>query len=144
MKLKLMQLIAGALALTVAAAPLSSSVKAQPNQSSQPVPGQAQNRSQFGGLELTEQQKNQFAQIRRDTRAQIEKVLTQEQRKQFQSAIQSGKGRQTPFAAMNLSSEQQTQIQTIMQSAKSRAEAILTPQQRQQIQQYIQQRRQQR
>lgn len=142
MKLKLMQLIAGALALTVAAAPLS--VKAQPNQSSQAAPGQAQNRSQFGGLELTEQQKNQFAQIRRDTRAQIEKVLTQEQRKQFQSAIQSGKGRQTPFAAMNLSSEQQTQIQTIMQSAKSRAEAILTPQQRQQIQQYIQQRRQQR
>lgn len=141
MKLKIMPLLAGALAITVAGAPLA--VKAQPKQSNQPAPGQAQNKPGSGGVELTEQQQKQIAQIRLETRTQIEKIFTAQQRQKFQAAMQGGKGMRAAFAAMNLSQDQQTQLQAIVKSAQSRAEAILTPQQRQQIQQYMQQQRQQ-
>lgn len=142
MKLKIMPLLAGAIALTVAAAPLA--VKAEPNQSNQPVPKQAQNRPPVVKVKLTQQQQNQLDQIRRDTRAQIEKLLTPQQLEQFKSAMQSPQGRQAAISAMNLSEAQKTRLKTIVQSAQSRAEAILTPQQRQQIQQSSQQGRQQR
>ena len=141
MKLKLTPMLAGAIALTVAAAPLA--VKAQPNQPNQRVPGQAQNGSQMGGVKLNQQQQNQLAQIRRDTRAQIDAILTPKQREQFKVAMQSPQGRRAAFTAMKLSDDQKSQMQAIIQSAQSRAEAILTPQQRQQIQKYIQQQRQQ-
>lgn len=141
MKLKLMPVLAGAIALTVAAAPLA--VKAQPNQQNQPVPGQAQNQPQFAGVEITQQQQDQLSQIRNETRAQIEKLLTPQQLQQFKTAMQSSQDRQAAFAAMNLSEEQKTQLQTIVQSAQNRAETVLTPEQRQKIQQNIQQRQQQ-
>ena len=136
-----MPFLAGVLALTVAAAPLA--VKAD-NQSNQPSSGQAQNKPRFAGVELTQQQKDQMEQIRRDTRAQIEQILTPQQREQFKTAMQNRQGGRAAFAAMNLSPEQQTQMRTIMQSSKSRAEAVLTVEQRQQIQKYRQERRQQR
>jgi Spy/CpxP family protein refolding chaperone len=144
MKLKLMPVFAYAIALTVAAAPLA--VKAQPNQQNQPVPGQAQNQPQFAGVKITQQQQNQLAQIRSDARAQIEKLLTPQQLEQLKTAttMQSGQDRQAALAAMNLSQEQKNQLQTIIQSARNRAEAVLTPEQRQQMQQNIQQSPQQR
>ena len=132
-----MPLLAGAIALTVAAAPLA--VKAQPNQPKQPVPGQAQNRPRLAGVEITQQQQNQLDEIRRDTRAQIEKILTPEQRQQFKAAIESRQGERSPFAGINLSEDQKTKLQGIVQSAQYRAEAILTPEQRQQIQRNFQQ-----
>ncbi len=135
-------MLAGAIALTVAA-PLV--VTAQSNQPNQPVPGQqTPKRGRFRGIELTPQQQEQFAQLRRDTRAQMQNVLTPEQQQQFKAAMQNGQNRRTAFAAMNLSEQQKTQLQAIMQSAKSRSEAILTPEQRQQIQQKAKQWRQQR
>ena len=137
MKLKLLPMLAGAIALTITAAPVA--VKAQSNQ----PPGQAQNGSQIAGVNLTQQQQNQLAQIRRDTRVQIDAILTPKQRDQFKVAMQSPQGRRAAFTAMNLSDEQKSHMQAIIQSAQSRAEAILTPQQRQQIQKYIQQQRQQ-
>jgi Spy/CpxP family protein refolding chaperone len=139
MKLKLMPVLAGVIALTVTAAPLA--VKAEPNQLNQPLPKQAQNR-RGAEVELTQQQKDKLVQIRSDTRAQIEKILTPQQREQFKAAMQSPQGRQAAFAAMNLSPKQQTELREVMQSAQTRVEAILTPEQRQQIQQSIQERRQ--
>ena len=140
MKLKLMQVLAGVIALTVTAAPLA--VKAEPNQPSQPAPDQVQNRREFAGVEFTQQQKERLAQISRDTRAQLEKILTPKQREQFKAAMQSPQGRQAAIAAMNLSPQQQTQVRQIVESAQSQAQTILTPKQRQQIQQYMEQRRQ--
>lgn len=136
---KIIPFLAGVLALTVAAAPLAVKADNQPNQSLQ-----AQNKPQFAGVELTQQQKDQMEQIRRDTRVQIEQLLTPQQREQFKTAMQNRQGGRAAFAAMNLSPEQQTKMRTILQSSKSRAEAVLTAQQRQQIQKYIQERRQQR
>ncbi len=138
---KIIPFLAGVLALTVAAAPLA--VKAE-NQVNQPFPKQAQDKPGFAGVELTQTQKDQMEQIRRDTRAQIEKILTPQQQEQFKTAMQNRQGGRAAFAAMNLSPEQQTKMQTIIQSSKSRAEAVLTAEQRQQIQKYIQERRQQR
>lgn len=141
MKLKLVPALAGALALTVVAAPLA--VQAEPKQSNQPAQPQVQTPTKPVGVELTQQQKSQMNEIRRDTRARIEKLLTPQQQEQFKAALQSRQGGQAAFAAMKLSPEQQTQLQGILQSAQSRAEAILTPEQRQQLQQNFQQQRKQ-
>lgn len=141
MKLKLMSMLGGAIALTVAAAPLA--VKAQPSQPSQPVPGTgAQNRPGPAGIQLTPQQREKLVQIRRDTSAQIQKILTPEQQNKFKAAIQSGQDRRSAFAAMNLSSQQQEQLSKIRKQANSQVESILTPEQRQQIQQNIQRQQQ--
>lgn len=136
MRLKLIPLFAGVLALTISA-PLT--VKAQTNQPNQPVPQQQPPKQPQGGIELTPQQQEQLTQIRRDTRAQIQKVLTPKQQEQFKTAVQSGENRQAAFAAMKLTKEQQTKLQGILQSARTKTEAILTPEQRQQVQQSIQQ-----
>lgn len=141
MKLKLVPALAGALAFAVIAAPLA--VKAQPGQSNQPVQPQVPNQPKPIGVELTQQQKTQMNEIRRDTRARIEKLLTPQQQEQFKTALQSRQGGQAAFAAMKLSPEQQNQLQGILQSAQARAEAILTPEQRQQLQQNFQQQRKQ-
>ena len=140
MKLKLLPALAGALAFAVIAAPLA--VKAQLRQSNQPAP-QVPNQPKPLGVELTQQQKTQMNEIRRDTRARIEKLLTPQQQEQFKTALQSRQGGQAAFAAMKLSPEQQNQLQGILQSAQARAEAILTPEQRQQLQQNFQQQRKQ-
>ena len=137
MKRKLKPVLAGAIALTLAAAPLA--VKAQSNQPNQPVRGQSQNQPQIAGVKITQQQQQQLAEIRRNTRAQVEKILTPQQLQQFKAAIESPRQGQSPFAGMNLSEDQQTKLQAIVQSAQYRAEAILTPEQRQQIQQRVQQ-----
>lgn len=139
MELKLVPALAGALALTVVAAPLA--VKAELKQSNQSAPEQIQNQPKPAGVELTQQQKSQMNEIRRDTRARIEKLLTPQQQEQLKATLQSRQGGQAAFAAMKLSPEQQTQLQGILQSAQARAEAILTPEQRQQLQQNFQQQR---
>ena len=110
--LKIMPFLAGVLALTVVAAPLA--VKAD-NQSNQSSLKQAQDKPGFAGVELTQTQKDQMEQIRRDTRAQIEQLLTPQQREQFKTAMQNRQGGRAAFAAMNLSPEQQTKMQTIIQ-----------------------------
>ena len=57
MKLKLKPVLAGAIALTLAA-PLA--VKAQSNQPNQPVRGQSQNQPQIAGVKITQQQQQQL------------------------------------------------------------------------------------
>lgn len=76
--IKLMPIFAGAIALTVLTTPLA--VKAEPN-----CQGKA-------GLELTQAQQNQMDQIRRNTRSEIEAILTPEQRQRFQAALEDRGG----------------------------------------------------
>lgn len=141
MKFRFTPILAGLLALTVTAAP-QYVAQAQSNQPNQSSPQQGQRPGP--NVQLTEQQKARLAEIQRNTRTQIERILTPQQREQMKAAMQNRQNRKDGFAAMNLSSQQKTQLQTIIRSARSQSEAVLTPQQRQQIQQYIQQRRQQR
>ncbi len=141
MKLKVMPILAGSVAIALAATPLA--VIAQPSQSSPPSSSQTQNQSPLTNVKLTQQQQDKLAQIRSDTRTQLDKILTPKQKDQFRAALQAGQDRRSAFAAMNLSDQQKTQLRTLMQSAKSRAEAVLTPEQRQQIQKDLQLRQRQ-
>lgn len=139
MQSKLIPLLAGAIALSVATSlPLTAQI--QPSQ--QPLAPVRD--SKYKGIQLTEQQKAQMQAIREQTRSQIQAVLTPEQRQQFQAAMGSGQKRRSAFADMNLSEQQKTQIREIMRSAKSQAEAVLTPAQRQQLQTIREQKQQQR
>ena len=144
MKLKLMPMLVGAIALTLAATPLA--VKAQANTSGQLLIAEGQRQGRWEALNLTQEQKDQMAQIRQQTRSQIEALLTQEQRDQFKAAMESNQGRREALKAMNLSDAQKTQMRAIKESAKSKMEAILTQEQRQQLQQrrqsWLQQRQQ--
>lgn len=141
MQLKLIPLLAGAIALSVSTTvPLIA--QAQPTQQRQP--GQVQNGPRYKGIELTEQQKAQMLAIRQNARAQIAAILTAEQRSQIQNAVNNGQRRGSTFSNLNLSEQQKTQISEIMRSAKEKTEAVLTPEQRQQLQTIREQRRQQR
>lgn len=137
MKLKLMPVLAGAIALAAAVVP--DSVAAQTSQPQQPAPNQAQTRPQLAGVEITPQQQDQLNKLRSDTRTQIESILTPQQREEFKTAMRTNQNPQTAFSNLKLSNQQQTQLQGIMQSARARAEAILTPEQRQQIQKNMEQ-----
>ncbi len=144
MKLKFMSVLAGAITalsfasvLIVAGTPLAA--KAQPTQTSPASPGQVQNQSPMAGVQLTQQQKDQLDQIRSNTSAQIQKILTPEQQNRYKVALQAGQGRQTAVAAMKLTDAQKTQLRQVVESARSQASAVFTSQQRQQIQQNLQQ-----
>lgn len=141
MQLKLIPMLAGTIALALATTPLA--VKAEPALSQ--LPTQTQETPGRQRLQLTQEQKAKMAEIRNNTRSQIEAILTPQQKEQLKAAMQEPRQRRREtFAALNLTPEQQTQMRQIRQSAKSQFEAVLTPEQRQQMQQNRQFRRQQR
>lgn len=154
MKLKALSLLAGAIALTLTATPLA--VKAQTQSSSPLVVAQAKEKGPWQSLGLTDAQKNQIQQIRRNTRTQIEGVLTQEQKDKLRAAYEARQAQrqagQRPrmgknFAELNLTEAQKTRIRQISESSKRQIEAVLTPEQQEKIRQFrenARQRRQQR
>ncbi len=137
MKRTLLPLIVGAIALSFTTAPSIAQFR-------QSQSGQIQNQKKFAGVELTETQRRQLREIHRNTRSQIEDVLTSEQRRQLESSRDGSNQGRTAFGQMNLSSEQRSQIQSIMRSAKNRTDSILTPEQREQVQKNMEQKRQER
>jgi Spy/CpxP family protein refolding chaperone len=139
-KIKLMPMLAGAVALTVVATPLV--VNAQANTSNQPLLAQANRQdrqSKWDKLNLSEEQKQQLRQIHEETRAQMQALLTPEQQEQFNTAMQNRQGSRSGKTALNLSEEQKAQMRQIMEAKKSRMQAILTPAQQQQLEQMRQQ-----
>lgn len=156
MKIKLMPMLAGAIALSAVIAPFT--VNAQTNPSAQPLLAQAQQRQgKKARLNLTDAQMQQMRQIKEDTITQMRAILTPEQQQRLEALKQErqGQNRQGPnrqglrnlMAELNLSQEQKAQIQELMQRQKARMDEVLTAEQRQEIQQMRQQwqqRRQQR
>jgi Spy/CpxP family protein refolding chaperone len=139
--LKLMPMLAGAIALTLTSAPLV--VKAE--SPSAITVAQAQKPEKWQNLNLTPEQRTRMAEIRSQTRSQIEAVLTPQQREQLKATMQeSRQKRREAFANLNLTPEQKAQMRQIKQSAKSQFEAVLTPEQQQQLQQFRENRRSQR
>jgi protein CpxP len=151
MKHKILSIVAGAIALTVTATPFL--VKAQSSSpSNQPgVESPKKHRGERGlrkDLNLTQDQKNRMKQIRTDTRAKIEAVLTDEQKKKLQDAKANRGQRQHgqrpqgqrreggPFASLNLSEDQKAQIKQIMESSKQEMQSVLTPEQQQKVQDF--------
>lgn len=143
MKIKLMPLLAGVIALGITTTPLIA--KAQSGFSNQPSPTQSSRHSEWDQLGLSDQQKEQILQIHRDTRAKIQSLLTQDQQDQIQAAMQNGQGK-NPQAwqqvTASITSDQKTQIRDLLQQEQSKIKDVLTPAQQQQWKQMREQRQQ--
>ncbi|HEY9750264.1 MAG TPA: hypothetical protein V6C63_16385 [Allocoleopsis sp.] len=168
MKLKLIPVLAGAIAMTLAATPIATQVvqaQSNPGTPSQNAP-RMKGMKGMNALNLSAEQKSQMQQIHQETKAAIEQVLTAEQRQQLEAAKAqrqatraerqaaraqgqarpqgAARDRRGPFANLNLSAEQQTRIQEIKQAARQRMEAVLTEEQRQTLNELKQARQQRR
>ena len=128
MNIKALLLIPGAIALSLAALPMmpvSAQMQGAPMPTEMP---RGMNR-----LNLTDAQKAQMKQLREETKARIEAILTPEQRAQMQSAQPGpggGKKRGGQWKNMNLTEAQKQQMQQIREETKQKMEAILTPEQK--------------
>ncbi|OWY66621.1 hypothetical protein B7486_35780 [cyanobacterium TDX16] len=137
--------LASAIALSIATVPLVAQAEpitpGSPTSASQTI-AQAQDKvpPRFEKLGLTQEQRDKIAEIRRNTRAQIEAVMTPAQREQLKTIRESRQRRREALASLNLTPEQKTRMQQIRQSAKSQFDAVLTPEQQQQLQQMRQER----
>jgi Spy/CpxP family protein refolding chaperone len=153
MKVKLMSMLAGAIALSAVVAPFA--VNAQNNPSVRPLLAQGQQRQgKWSKLNLTDAQKDQMRQIKEETRAKMQAVLTSDQQAKLQTLMQerkaqNGQGsnpqaRRNIMAELNLTDEQKAQMREIMQEQKARMDEVLTAEQKQEIEQMRQQWQQQR
>jgi Spy/CpxP family protein refolding chaperone len=84
---------------------------------------------------LTPQQRQQIQQIQaqraekikkinQEANQKFEKVLTQEQRKQYEEAVKKGQNPQQAFAALKLSEDQKKQLNQIVQTHRQQVEAL--------------------
>ncbi|QIR40147.1 P pilus assembly/Cpx signaling pathway, periplasmic inhibitor/zinc-resistance associated protein [Tolypothrix sp. PCC 7910] len=163
MKVKTLSLVAGAIALTLTATPFAAQAqrgfsghKQVVAQNTNGQRGERSNKGAWQQLGLTDAQKTQIQQIRRDTRTQIEGILTQEQKDQLKAQFEQrqaqrgqrrAQGAQRPqgqqpgefgkrgFESLNLTEDQKTQIKQIMQTSQQKIQALLTPEQRTKLQQ---------
>ncbi|WP_413171490.1 Spy/CpxP family protein refolding chaperone [Anabaena azotica] len=144
MKSKTLSFIAAAFALTLTATPFVAQAQ-QTSPSGQPGQGYAE-KGPWKKLGLTDVQKTEIQKIRRNTRAEMDKVLTDEQKEQLKAAMQErqnqssqgegrGKWKKDVFTSLNLTDTQKNQIQTIRESSRKQMEAVLTPAQREQLKQ---------
>jgi len=86
-------------------------------------------------LNLTTQQEASLSQIRVQSLAQLERILSPEQRDQFKAALLQGKDLRGAIAAMNLTPDQQNQLRQTIQSIRTQIDSTLTPGQKQQLRQ---------
>lgn len=98
----------------------------QPQQSEQNTPPR---------IVFSAEQQAQFEALQAKTIADIEAVLTQEQKAQFAAGRENGQGFKN---VQNLTDAQKTQIQQLLVAFNTRIGQILTVEQKQQIQQYQQ------
>jgi periplasmic protein CpxP/Spy len=89
-------------------------------------------------LNLTPEQEAQFTQLRENTAAQIEQILTPEQQQKFRTLKTQVESVRQSFAQLNLTPEQRQQIREVMRSNRPEIEQILTEEQRQQIRDRLQ------
>ncbi|MDJ0796363.1 MAG: Spy/CpxP family protein refolding chaperone [Calothrix sp. MO_167.B12] len=123
--------IAGTIALSLVIIPFT--VNAETNSPSPQIVAQVPQITFLESLELTAAQKAQFAEIRQNTRAEIQNILTPQQQEKFQTITANMDRRIEAFRALNLSESQKSQVWNILQSKKSQIQAILTPEQRQKV-----------
>ncbi len=90
-------------------------------------------------LNLTDAQKEQMKNIRKNAKTQRQNVLTPEQRAKLEQARQSG-DRKGVRKNLNLTDAQKQQMRAIGQTTKDQVKAILTPAQQQQLDQMKQER----
>jgi len=86
-------------------------------------------------LNLTDQQKTQMRQIREATRAQIDSILTPEQRDKIKATREQREQNRQVWSSLNLTEDQKAQIKRIREESRQKMQAILTQEQQQQLQQ---------
>ncbi|MDY7006220.1 MAG: Spy/CpxP family protein refolding chaperone [Cyanobacteriota bacterium] len=91
-------------------------------------------------LNLTPEQKTQWEEIRAQSKAQIQNILTPEQQQQLQTLTSQGQRPRRAMKQLNLSEEQKTQMREIMQSSREQMANMLTEEQREQFRQQMQRR----
>lgn len=137
--MKLSLLLSGAIALVLVAAPVLPAFSQTPSMTPKMEKWGRQ-------LDLSTEQRAKMQQIRESAQAQIQAILTDEQKARWQAIKQQGRQMRQEMAGLNLTNEQKATIRTIRQTAKQQMEAVLTPEQRQKMnerQQQMRQRRQQ-
>lgn len=144
MKLKNLYLIAGAIALSLSATPFI--VNAQ-QISQTPTQVKPAHNGPFERLGLTDAQKTQIKEIRRNSRTQMDAILTPEQKQQLEAAKQARQGQprqargqgerpKKGWASLNLTEDQKTKMRGIRESEKNQIQAILTPEQQQKFKEF--------
>jgi periplasmic protein CpxP/Spy len=126
--LKLLPLLAGTVCLALSAGIMPVAF-AQTNPPTAPPPRQQD------WLNLTPEQQAKMRQIRQAAQAQMDSILTAEQRAMLQTARQNRQNRRQVFESLNLTDEQKARIQQVRRASREQIDAILTPEQRQQMQQ---------
>jgi Spy/CpxP family protein refolding chaperone len=85
------------------------------------------------GVDLTTAQKIQLADLGSSIQTEIGKIVSPEQRKQFQTSLGEGKGFAEALATMNITPDQQKQMQAMFVSVRTQVVSTFTPVQRQKI-----------
>ncbi|MFN6180782.1 MAG: Spy/CpxP family protein refolding chaperone [Dolichospermum sp.] len=149
MKLKILSLLAGTLSLTLITTPLT--VQAQDNPPLPQPDQELQARGPFKHLNLNSEQKAKMKEIHTNTRAQIDAILTPEQKNQLKTAMEKRKAERQQrqrqhqerrekkgniFQSLNLTDKQKDQIKQIHESERQKMQAVLTPQQQAQMKKF--------
>ncbi|OZH55567.1 hypothetical protein AFK68_03775 [Hydrocoleum sp. CS-953] len=92
-------------------------------------------------LNLTLEQKAEWEEIRAQTKAEIQNILTPEQQEELETLTSQGQKKREAIRQLNLSEQQKTQMREIMQSSRQQMANILTEEQLQQVRQQRQIRR---
>ncbi|KAF3888260.1 MULTISPECIES: Spy/CpxP family protein refolding chaperone [Nostocales] len=114
-------------------------------------PGQGQNPGRQGillseqgppdlqELNLSEEQKDKLKEVREQTRAKFDEILTTEQRNTLKQAFEAGQKPPEAMESIGLSEEQKQQIREAIDSEKQKISEILTSEQKQLIRDRIEQ-----
>jgi periplasmic protein CpxP/Spy len=89
------------------------------------------------GIELTPTQRTRIEQLQQEKLPELQAVLTEAQKQQFQASLQQGKGVRASLQSLSLTKGQKNQLQAILNSAKADITTILTPSQRRQVRRNI-------
>lgn len=86
-------------------------------------------------LDLTDQQQTELQRLRDRTRAQLEALLTTEQKAALQTSLDNGMPLPEAVRDLNLDPEQRQAIRQVMRASRTDFQAVLTPEQRQELRQ---------
>ncbi|MDB9315306.1 Spy/CpxP family protein refolding chaperone [Spirulina sp. CS-785/01] len=136
MKLRVLPVLAGAVALTLTATAISANAQLNNNP-------QWENKRQelITELDLTQEQQDEMTAIRESTRSQLESLLTEEQQDTLRTAFEEGPGGRQAMRSLDLSPDQRDQVRSIMRASRDQMREVLTEEQQEQMRELMQSRR---
>lgn len=92
-------------------------------------------------LNLTDAQVSQIEAMREDAKAQMQNILTADQRATVEAAIANGENPRRAMRSLDLTEDQRAEMRELKESKRAQIESILTPDQLEQFQQMRESRR---